>query len=266
MFPLPFELSQLIIDQLWDDVTSLRAVCLVSKAAIPLTRRHLFYEVNYYFQDQNKSIRLLRILKSRTQPGEHVRSLRLIGPYTGPGSNQRQHIETVRKNGETISEITKAVRFIREIHVATCPGEIFTSYYSPGLLPRLRQVAIITLTEVSFMSFGSLAETLSYMPHCHSIRLENVTFGNEDTSSLSNDRAIPLRTIHLGLVSKRPIIEWLLENARQAAPKITTLVLKRITLQESTVIAKLLRSLGDTLEHLDITLRVEPSAVDAASE
>jgi hypothetical protein len=279
MFPLPPELSQIIIDQLWDDTRSLQTICLVSKAGIPLARKHLFYEVKVYFQDQAKCTRLLSVLKSLTKPGEYVRSLWLIGSASYLDSHvyyKRQETTDISKESRiVIQQVMAYIRFIREFHVESCSGGVLGSDYSLGLL-RLRQVAIATFQQVTFISIADLVETLSYMPHCHSLRLENVTFGREKVSEAAVDTktVTSLRTLYLGLVSKGAFLEWLLANSthdqRQMyngpGTRITTLILKRITLDESRTVKELLRSLGDTLEHLDITLTVDRSAADVASK
>lgn len=276
MFPVPPELSQIIIDQLWDDTISLRAICLVSKAAIPFCRRHLFYEVKFHFQNRTESTKLLDVLKSRTKPGEHVRSLWLVSssPYQDDMSTKykvnisnRKGQQTEKEDRDMIQEAMAHIRLIREIHVENAPGEILGSYYSPGLLPRLRQVAIATFRGVTFVSLANFVDTLSYIPHCHSLRLENIAFGRENVSEVVDDdgRITPLRTLYLGLMSKGAFIEWMLASSSQSQRytgsgpglNITTLILKHITSNEGAVIKKLLRCLGTTLERLDINLAMD---------
>ena len=72
---LPLEIRDLIIDQLHDEPTTLKACCLVSKSWIPRTRRHLFARVVFDTVDHPFTSWLKIFPDPSNSPARHTRSL-----------------------------------------------------------------------------------------------------------------------------------------------------------------------------------------------
>jgi len=72
---LPLEILDLIIDQLHDESTTLKACCLVSKSWVPRTRKHLFARVVFDTVEHPFTSWLKMFPDSSNSPARHTRSL-----------------------------------------------------------------------------------------------------------------------------------------------------------------------------------------------
>ena len=77
---LPPEILDLIIDQLHNEPTTLRACCLVSKSWIPRTRKHLFADVKFDAKELLLASWMKMFPNPSNSPAQHTRSLTIRRP------------------------------------------------------------------------------------------------------------------------------------------------------------------------------------------
>jgi hypothetical protein len=251
MFPwLPWELNQLIIDQLYDDKNSLLACCLVAKRAIPLCRRHLFLQMTIHLKDDRShrwdSLQL--ILRCNTRIGDFVRRLILIG---ATHAWYRQHCGHLAMLFPLVIqlEIKNAIWTDAEIKPTMTLGG-------------LKSVTHLSFTNVAFPSSMHLQRTLSSYPQCDTLALSYSGVALDFRTITS--RVPSIRTLHLGVGEKTVIIDWILSKFQPL--KITSLTLHDITYQDSSAVGGLMHAIGDDLQRLDISFRIAPTVTEAAGE
>lgn len=251
MFDLPWELNQLIVDNLYDDRPSLLACCLVSKAAIPLARRHLFHQASLEFTGK-KSLKwnnMHKFMQSGTRPGHYVRVLLLRG-VTYPWFFS------------TINQLSNMFPMLRELRFENVN---WIRTFSPPR-PLAGQSVWKSVTRLIFIgAYWSLFEDVQAFVSCFSLceymHMELVTVGVESFSR-AGGRLPPFRSLELKQVPKLPILEWIMASPSEC--RLTSLILHNLQPRECEVARQFLRFLGNKLLHLEIGFRTVAGVEEAA--
>ena len=261
MFPLPWELNQLIVDNLFDDPKSLRATTLVCKRGVPFARRHLFYTVTIDLLNDtsprwNQYQAVIRC--SSWGIGQHVRHLHVLkASYAWFSQNTPLFVSLF----PILQEIT-----IESVDWTTWKPVIADEYRpvpTPQIAPRMRTVNKLTLNGVAWKIFEEFALFLARFPDLSTVELRHSHTGQGATSYPSAVfRSTSLRALHLEDVGKDAVLGWW--TMFPSPPPLRSLTLRKITLQEADVIGRILKLLGDSLRHLDISFRLDGSVSESA--
>ena len=146
---LPPEIFDLIIEDLYDDPTALKACCLVSKSWVPRTRRHLFARILFH--------RGRSTIRSWTEtfpdpfnsPGHHTRDLRIYEPLPNKRAwiHYFQHVEKLSiiafewGTNETclvqLHGLSPTIKSLHLVHPCIPSPAVFNLVYSFPLLEDL---------------------------------------------------------------------------------------------------------------------------------
>lgn len=269
MFPLPWELNQLIVDNLFDDPRTLRATTLVCKRAVPFARRHLFYTVTINFDKDgyHRWERFQNVIRcSSFGIGEHVR-----------------HLHVLRSNYAWFSQNTWSfvtlLPILQELTIESADWTVWhpSDNESPRQLPlavsatatanamRMRTVTKLTLNGVTWRTFEELALFLVRFPDLATLELKHSAIGQGATYYPSTVfRSTSLRSLHLEDVDKDIVLNWW--TMFPSPPALRSLSLRKISLQEADIVACVLKLLGHSLRYLDISFRVDGNVCESAAK
>ena len=77
-YPLLPDISDLIVDHLHDEPTTLKACCTISKSWVPRARRHLFARVEFYTHQSRFESWMKTFPDPSNSPAHHVRILMMV--------------------------------------------------------------------------------------------------------------------------------------------------------------------------------------------
>jgi len=156
--PLPPEILGLVIDQLYDEPTTLRACCLVSKSWIPQTRRYLFAHVDFGVSVHTFESWMRVFLDPSNTPAHHTRSLTI--------RNLPTSVPTGTDVGGWIRAFSNVVHFHFDPSVGA--GHDFSLTPFLGFSPAIRS---LRMTSTTFEVFDLVCS----FPHLEDLALINLS-------------------------------------------------------------------------------------------
>ncbi len=204
MSRVPFELSDYIIDFLYDDLQTLRACASTCHAWAPASRFHIFRTVSLNSANSTTSFR--RLLDSSPDLGLYVHDLAVAKPT---------HVVTTLHPGEAPEEPEPAQNALPSI-LALCPNLQTLSLTHADLkcLPDIGVLAHLTVSSLtlSYCQFADLAcvtDLVSSFPALASLSLSGLTW--KDEARPFTPAPLPtLRSLVLGRdMDSEKLFEWL---------------------------------------------------------
>ena len=154
---LPREIFDLVIDQLRDEPTTLRACCLVSKSWIPRARRHLFAHVAFDAIKQPAELWMKTFPDPSNSPAHHTRGLTIcsLPAITTTDASVASWIRTFRNvvhlHFECVGWGTRQITLnpfygfshtVKSLRLILAPFEVFDLICS---FPLLEDLALVSL-------------------------------------------------------------------------------------------------------------------------
>lgn len=269
------ELHDSIIDHLHSCKPALYSCSTVCKAWLPTCRYHLFSKVN---------LRPAFVEFLRSSP--HTATA--ISPYIsqvtlGGGWMREQQAEF----NDVISFLLTLER-VDELYLGTWSWDYVSTETTMSLLDAraslFQNLTKLAMTHIRFPSFDFLIRFISGFPVLKELSLHNIMWEAPKcplsplpSPSTTNVQASPLlpsrlQTLNIFSSSNSPILYWVLTGGRlhaatdheQVVPALRKLVLSDILPTESHLVGSLLRTVGPSLQHLELgflTHNASPHAI-----
>ncbi|EMD33522.1 hypothetical protein CERSUDRAFT_118095 [Gelatoporia subvermispora B] len=269
MEKIPPEIRDIIIENVYPDITALRACSLTCRAWLPSARRTLFRSISIDPKDTGLAFR--RLLSVAPHIAPCVRALEI-------------RVRTVTQRWWDVSDASlqavswptlHGVQRFRDAEAGT-PASLLQAVFPPGALP-LRSVATLTLSALPVtgavialfarhapdvrvltidgckgLSFMDFIELVSAFPRLHTLRLVAAQWLH--LKCAAGDPAFPFPRLRRLEVSRKvdfaPFVTWMVDHA--AAEGLTSLACSISSLKHAIALGSLLHALGDCLRHLQI--------------
>ncbi|KIM86665.1 hypothetical protein PILCRDRAFT_815901 [Piloderma croceum F 1598] len=254
---IPSELADTIIDCLHDDSRALASCSVVCRAWLPRSRFHLFEHILL----EPSRLQLFDLLDS---------PLSTIAPYV-----RCLHLEEGRGRYSYEPEwLNKALprlavfTAVESLEVDLARFDLLETETTRGLVSNFRMLRNLHFWHVKFRTFSQLVDVLGECPHLEHISFDCLFYQDKwDTpheghpeiknslpTSCAQRIPLHLRTFDLGSCEKNAILYWLLSG--NSCLVINTLRLRTVCLEETRAIGAFVRTLGPSLEHLEINFAV----------
>jgi hypothetical protein len=256
---LPPELIEHIIDYLHDSPEDLRSCALVCKAWLAPSRFHLFYKITLYSTPILPSCgRLQRAIQQSSHIALCVRELSFEAKRTGRFLLRFSDSDYAELELNTIlPQIFRSFTKLRKLTLQFLVWDELVSDVKESLQDILALPSLVHFN--AFVRFPSLESFLGLL-HPQLKRLEMV-LGNTSSEAMDGEdgqetvvKRQPCRLEYLGYCERGGFIDWLLGSQSLIdISAVRTLCLIEIdgpTLQRN--VARLLRTLGASLEHLKL--------------
>ncbi|KAJ3479441.1 hypothetical protein NLI96_g9060 [Meripilus lineatus] len=177
----PQELTDMIIDQLWDDKPSLSVCCQVARCWLPSSRYHLFHTTLVSISNSNPHTipEFIHFLYSSTQICHHIRSLILRRP------DDLIRVEHSSLDMRDVKAILSKLPNLLQFYLR---GIDLTLLNSSGAEDIVHSPSLQFLSFWTMKMFGGLSSVLSYFPPVDSLDLLDVLVEQpHQTSSTESD-------------------------------------------------------------------------------
>ena len=202
--PLPPEILNLIVDDLYGEPHALKACCVASKSWVSRTRRHLFTRIEFRAGQSTLQSWMTTFPDPSSSPVHHTRSLSIYDPsfFTAAGANARAWIRAFN------------CVFHLELDAGWWDGRQSDLAPIHGLSPTLRSFSIVCL----YIQSSKFLDIVCSFPS-----LEDLTFRSLADDEVPDEWTIPSTsprlTGYLDLAVRpsggaRPIVRHLLELPR----------------------------------------------------
>ncbi|KAG8758833.1 hypothetical protein FRC14_007251 [Serendipita sp. 396] len=274
---LPWELNQLIIDNLYDRKETLLSICLVCKHAVPFARRHLFYRLHGRFkkelgsggvriagsgadQEDEQTSRLYLVLRGTLKVGDYVRSISLENPS----------YNWFRTSGALLQRVFPNLREVRISNASwnVLPPLFLHHQRSTIASGRLKGVRSVVMVGTIWSEIEHLERFLTMFPDCDALTIRRSTIGSEQVSTYTGfNNRLPsgFHKLTLDDTDKFSILKWIQLKSHPSS-RLTTLTLRKLSTKESAVVGELLKSLEDALSYLDISFKVDGEVMASAGK
>ena len=159
---LPPEILDLIVDNLYDEPTTLQTCCLVSKSWVHRTRKHLFASVTFQAVSPGAGVDEWKktFPNPTNSPAHHIRTLSIRRSYLA---------EAVHWG--TISTFCRVVRL--DVHTDTCADEWIPLAPLHGLFPALRSLRL----SFTALPDSEIFDLICSFPCLEDLALESFGYG-----------------------------------------------------------------------------------------
>ncbi|KAJ7785346.1 hypothetical protein DFH07DRAFT_948428 [Mycena maculata] len=213
---LPQELSDLIVDHLFDDLETLRSCALVSSSFLPWSRAHIFSHLRIGPIDPEQSIRELHeLLRKLPSLANRVESLHLWDNTMRPRSWIEEYPDS---SVPSVAQLSNLLVSLARLSITIESSFVHWANISSTLRSSIRfMVALQTLTSLQLTGLYGLPFTLlAHCPALRSVTLKWVTFDERDNLDFAKtlaacagspptqleDLSIDLDTRVLGLLAR----------------------------------------------------------------
>jgi|SRR5882762_8682240 hypothetical protein len=242
---LPSELTDEIIGYLKADRCALKTCSTVCKAWLPKARHHIFSSLSL---SPSKSARFLELVDS---------PLSTIAPYV-------QHLDVTRTYGggglSWFKDLLPRLVIFTAVHSMTLTLANFVSAEADLRLmfgSTFQMLKHLALHRCRFKAFAQIVGLMCACPNLESFTSTDLTWNIEDAFSdptqLRPSRHPHLRTLQLYGEGVGAVLNWL--RSGEIAPPITQLVITLIYLDDADYVGPFLRTLGPSLNHLEVGVR-----------
>ncbi|RDB18178.1 hypothetical protein Hypma_000542 [Hypsizygus marmoreus] len=225
---LPQELAEVTIDHLWDDRRALQACSLVCKAWLPSSWFHLFHELGLDYHGSKCDV------PEEFSSAKYVRMLML--------------------------EDLPATQFPRDLAQFTSTtslfiNECYTLTMGPAISSTFPNITCLELKNVHYQSFGEFATMFCSFPLLQTFTMRTGShpwpaYHGAVIPHISLPRG--LCTLNIDTCRLYDVLHWLLTQKR--LPRLATVRVHYAPTSAAFSIATLLRSLGASLQHLELAL------------
>ena len=250
------ELYDRILDNLHDSPSALSTCSTVWRSWLPTCRYHLFSEVIL-------SQKFAAFLRSRANQEvfPFIRKVVINGEWGDPNGKGEEDMFLLLGDMENLS----CLRMNRVVTWETHDLWRSVTLTAAGT-PLSHRLSSLILRSVQFPSFSALALFISTFFNLRELSVENVTWARSNVSHVEEGQLPPLQTsvlkkLRIASCSFRPIILWIwpglalgrvVEEDHLIPPRLTHLSLPDIFPNEGDLFGSLLRTLGASLENLEI--------------
>lgn len=249
------ELYDRILDNLHDSPSALSACSTVWRSWLPTCRYHLFSEVVL-------SQKFATFLRSRANQEviPFIRKVIINGGWGDPNGKSEEDLFLLLGDLENLA----CLRMNRVVTWETHDLWRSVTLTAAGT-PLSHRLSSLILRSVHFPSFSALALFISTFYNLRELSVEGVTWGS-NVAHIEEGQLPPLETsvlkkLRIASCSFRPIILWIwpelasgrvIEEDHLTPPRLTHLALPEIFPNEGHLLGSLLRTLGASLENLEI--------------
>lgn len=258
---LPQELVDYIIDHLHYDRACLLACSLVSKGWTHCAQSHLFRAL--LVRDGSELASLVQLFKHRPHLALHVRTLRLKAYRHWMSPACPELLTWIRAVPQVLSHILHRVRALHFEHVQWDMFRIDNAFLAD--LATFSRVQELLFSSCNFVSFASFEQLVLVFRDLRRLSLDVVLWRN-DRDALARYQplvhAAPkphLTALQVGrFCHTKTIFDWLLDTPTRST--LRTLEVENVTSEkELEHVGRLLKSLGDHLQHLKIGCKFDRS-------
>lgn len=255
----PQELTDMVIDHLWNDESSLLICSQVARCWLQSSRSHIFREISIRVEDSKpeKLPDFIDLLHPSKQIGHHVRCLILR-------QRLRQHsfreMDSSHLDIEVMEAILAKLPNLSELFLHGISLTFLSTSETKNLCPPSLQRLSISHVDI----FGRLSNVLSYFARVDDLRLGNINVGLSSKSSSNVDgrdasvipsmspRCLGIRSLQLQVLQEHPIDQGiLLDSLTEFNFRFST----RVHRQIQVVINPIIR-LAPRLKYLKLSLMV----------
>lgn len=249
------ELYDRILDNLHDSPSALSACSTVWRSWLPTCRYHLFSEVVL-------SQKFATFLRSRANQEviPFIRKVIINGGWGDPNGKGEEDMFLLLGDLENLACLRMNMVVTWETH------DLWRSVtLTAAGTPLSHRLSSLILRSVHFPCFSALALFISTFSNLRELSVENVTWGT-NVAHIEEGQLPPLQTsvlknLRIASCSFRPIILWIwpwlasgrvIKEDYSIPPRLTHLSLPDIFPNEGDLLGSLLRTLGASLENLEI--------------
>jgi hypothetical protein len=251
---LPVEITDMIIDFLFDDTHALATMSLACKAFLSSTRRHLFNTVtlraDYPHRGEPARARLEELKLISVSLAPVVRRLNIVMAYVFGGHHEAKQLN------EWIAAAMPLFLVIRGITCLSIRSAAWLDIEPEvrnGLFGSFPQLSELSLHDGHFFDHAQVVDSILQCPTIERLRILDFSVENESFEAVSPLLGLQtLQSLEIGgqYVTFNPIINWIL--SMDTTPFLHTLRITCIYPDECESIAQFICALGPSLRHLTL--------------
>jgi hypothetical protein len=249
---LPIEITDMIIDFLFDDTNALAAMCLACKAFLPSARKHLFSTITlrtaYPCWGEPAQGRLEQPATIFTSIAHLVRRLNIVAAYGDPGGELSKWIT------ESMPLFT-ALEGITTLSIQSWSWMDMEPEVGNRLIACFPHLLELSLHSNIFAESANIIDLVLQCPTVERLSLYDITtelndslpLGQRGARDLSNLQSLDMGGEEFLL---EPIINWF--HSLDAVSSLHTLRIADIANHECELVGQFVRALGPSLRHLTL--------------